>query len=137
MKTLAALCALSFAVLVAKVVVADAPPPPPLKPCATDADCPGCERCSNGFCPGGVAQLAICMCNAECQDIGFGACDLSPDKPLCGGRCVGGTPQRELVCGAGDDVVKVEALATPTTDVPDAVKVAAETKVSVTLLGAK
>jgi hypothetical protein len=52
------------------------------------------------------------MCNAECERIGKASCDVSPDKPLCGGRCSAAPKTKELTCGAGDDVVKLEPFTT-------------------------
>jgi hypothetical protein len=103
--------------LTTRLAIADgAPPPPPPQTCATDADCPGCQRCAGGVCPGVEVQADVCMCNAECERIGMASCDLSVDKPLCGGRCVAVPKSRELTCGAGDDLVKLEPFVTPITE---------------------
>ena len=82
--------------------------PEPLgPPCKTDADCPGCGRCRDGFCPAKDPSGAECMCNAECEAKGATSCDLSVEKPLCGGVCVDAPKTRELTCGAGDDSTKL------------------------------
>ena len=54
----------------------------------------------------------MCLCNAECELAGMHACDLSMDKPLCGGVCRPSAPTRALTCSAGDDLVKLEASST-------------------------
>ena len=138
MKPWAAVCALSFAVLVTKVVIADEPgiegaPIPREIPCSKDTDCAGCQRCTGGFCPNSETQQKICMCNAECTEAGT-VCDVSEMKPLCGGTCVKATAKRELTCGAGDDVVVIESLQTPISDRADGVKLMAGNPVSITLL---
>jgi hypothetical protein len=103
----------AIAVLVAVGVLAQSrgAPLPPRVPCTTDLDCPGCIRCVGGLCGDAEWGGPTCMCHDECARAAAGACDLSTTKPLCGGLCVAATPARPLVCGGGDDVVTVEALA--------------------------
>jgi hypothetical protein len=98
-----------------------APLPPPPKPCVTDNDCDGCQRCNGGYCPGGETQEAICMCNAECELVGKHSCDLSKDKPLCGGTCADAAPALTLVCASGSDHASLELFTAGTiSDAPSA-----------------
>jgi hypothetical protein len=53
------------------------------------------------------------MCNAECERVGLASCDLSLDKPLCGGICSNRPKARELTCSAGDDVTRLESFTIP------------------------
>lgn len=78
-------------------------PTPTTKACARDADCLDCERCRDGHCASLVVEPRPCMCNAECELMGRSSCDLSVDKPLCGGVCVSEPSTRELTCSTGDD----------------------------------
>ncbi len=134
MKTLCALGALSFVVLVTGVVVADSPGMGPEKSCNTHVDCPGCQQCVAGFCSGVEQTPKICMCHAECLAEGT-SCELIDGKPLCGGTCVKAPPKRELACGADEDLVGVESLETPIADRDDAVTVMQGTPLVVTLVG--
>jgi hypothetical protein len=123
-------------ILAAKVATADAPPPPPPPPCTTDADCPGCQRCENGFCPGYEVSGPVCLCNDECVGAGLTSCDLSTTKPRCGGRCTNNPAPRALTCGAGDDLVIVAPMTSPISDNADGVHVVAPNAVVVERLKA-
>jgi hypothetical protein len=123
-------CAFALLAVVGAAATAEAggaPPPPPPKPCVTDNDCDGCQRCNNGYCPGAEVEQASCMCNAECELVGKHSCDLSLQKPLCGGTCNAAAPTRDLVCGAGFDHATLEPftagaigdVATAATALPD------------------
>jgi hypothetical protein len=117
MKILAAGYVLTICLLVSNLVVATGSEP--RSRCASDSDCPGCERCVDGVCPGAEPKTTTCMCPDECTPAGFAWCDVSSEKPLCGGVCVAdGTSARALTCGAGDDVPRVDRVNMPVMDKP-------------------
>jgi len=99
--------------------------------CTTDTDCPGCARCGNGFCDQNTASLGECMCNAECEAAGSKSCELSVEKPLCGGRCTSAPKTRELICSAGDDRTALEAVSAPVFDATNATRELDEGSVSI------
>ena len=117
----ASFAALTLIAFVAPPAAGDALPPPPPLECARDADCNGCDLCvgatasAKGACTTPGQGVPGCMCNADCATGGTLSCALSADKPLCGGTCTTLPAARELVCGAGDDVVKLEAFPGATT----------------------
>lgn len=80
---------------------------PSIQFCTSDTDCAGCARCRRGLCSGPLGDKA-CMCHGECVDVGHESCDLSPQKPLCGGVCSDAPPRGPLPCGRGNDTVRLE-----------------------------
>lgn len=90
--------------------------PLPRVPCSTTSACEGCGICVAGNCE--LPTAPPCRCDAECEQYGYGLCELShPDEPVCGGVCSLSKSTGALTCGEGSDAWVLGMLSVPVASV--------------------